>query len=168
MLHVQWFHEPWTNLKVLRLPGHSCLRASIIQTVYQGKIKCINCFSWIIFTSLKCSPETVIGQLQFLVPLCQSKNWEIQDINRLQQLFQKQETLLCRTHCLKVHILFKIWSCLHSESIKILSFKSRNKTVTLNLEAYEKSKYNTISIIIKCKQGETEPQVTYYSPTRTN
>lgn len=40
----------------------------------------------------------------------------------------------------------------------------------LNLKAYKSSKYNTISITrtIKCKQGETEPQVTYHSPTREN
>lgn len=127
MLHVQWFHVPWTKLRVLRLPGNSSLRAGIIQTVYQGKIKCsISYFSWIIFTSLKCCPETetVIAQLQFLVPLCQSKNWEIQDANRLQQLFQQQEVLLCGTHCLKVHILFKTWPCLHSESMKIFYLKA--------------------------------------------
>lgn len=132
---------------------------------YQGRIKCFSC---IIFTSLKRSPETVIVQLQFIVPLCQSKNWEIQDANRLHQLFQQQEILLCRAHCLKVHTLFKTWPCPHSESINILSFKSRNKTIMLNLKVYERSKYNTISIPIKCKQGETEPQVTYHSPTRTN
>lgn len=38
----------------------------------------------------------------------------------------------------------------------------------LNPKVYERSKYNTIAITIKYKQGETGPQVTYHSPTRTN
>lgn len=40
----------------------------------------------------------------------------------------------------------------------------------LSLKAYESSKYNTISTTrtIECKQGETEPQVTYRSLRRAN